>query len=576
MAESPSNSLKRPHPEYLQNGGSTPKKIRSTNGSPAPQTNGSAAGKPDISKVMADARARVAAMAAKMQGSGARTNGVASPAPTQSTENTGVSRAEQLKARVAAAMAKTSASTEQRTASPIFQPPPIEESLSRARGGLGIGLHPSLMDTSPGTSKNKQAIQPKFATTMANRRTQSPADPKLDKAKKQLDLSGPSAEEFRNNPYFDASLGGQTATLKSRNARQLQFNAKGKYVQQGAALRRQAALEQLKQRVAASSKKAGIQDDPTEKNFKVEEPPSCEWWDENLLVDKNYDDLERTKIDAEDSIVTAFVQHPVMLEPPNIKMMPAPKPLPLTSKEQAKKRRMNRMEALKEQQAKERLGLVPVPEPKVKLGNLMRVLGEEAVKDPTAVEARVNRQIQERKTNHEEMNQERKLTKEQKQEKLEQKQAQDAAKGIHVAVWKINSLANGRHRFKVNKNAEQNSLTGTVICSPTQSLVIAEGGQRSMQLYKKVLNRVDWTENDIAPVREGNKQAQAAFLNSQEDDGTLKDLAFNRCTEIWEGETVSRGFRKWAFKVVETDKEAMDALSRAKMENFWTQAKSVP
>ena len=29
------------------------------------------------------------------------------------------------------------------------------------------------------------------------------------------------------------------------------------------------------------------------------------------------------------------------------------------------------------------------------------------------------------------------------------------------------------------------------------------------------------------------------------------------------------------FKVVETDKEAMDALSRAKMENFWTQAKGV-
>lgn len=205
----------------------------------------------------------------------------------------------------------------------------------------------------------------------------------------------------------------------------------------------------------------------------------------------------------------------------------------------------------------------------------MRVLGEEAVKDPTAVEARVNRQIQERKTHHEELNQERKLTKEQKHEKLEQKQAQDAAKGIHVAVWKVNTLANGRHRFKVNKNAEQNSLTGTVVCSPTQTVIIAEGGQRSMQLYKKLLNRIDWTENDIAPVREGNKAAQAAFLNSQEEDGTLKDLSFNHCVSLWEGETVSRSFRKWAFKVVETDKEAMDALSRAKMENFWTQAKSV-
>lgn len=354
MADSPSNSLKRPHPEDVQNGDSASKKIRSTNGSPAPQTNGSAPGKPDVSKIMADARARAAAIAAR-----ARPNGSPALAPAPPTGNTGVSRAEQLKARVAAAMAKTSATSEQRTESPLFQPPSIEDGISRARGGLGIGLHPSLMDASQGASKSKQAIQPKFATTMANRRTQSPADQtsKLGKPKKQLDLSGPSAEEFRSNPYFDASLGGQTATLKSRNARQLNFNPKGKYVQQGAALRRQAALEQLKQRVAASSKKAGIQDDPTEKNFKIEEPPAYEWWDENLLKYQSYGDLIKAQIDTPDSIVTAFIQHPVMLEPPSTKLIQPMKPLPLTSKEQAKLRRMNRMAALKEQQAKERYAI---------------------------------------------------------------------------------------------------------------------------------------------------------------------------------------------------------------------------
>ena len=119
---------------------------------------------------------------------------------------------------------------------------------------------------------------------------------------------------------------------------------------------------------------------------------------------------------------------------------------------------MTRMAALKEQQAKERLGLVPTPAPKVKLGNMMRVLGEEAVKDPTAVEARVNREIAERKVGHETMNEDRKLTSDQKHEKLEQKKIQDAAKGIHVAVFKVDSLANGRHKFKINKNAEQMDL----------------------------------------------------------------------------------------------------------------------
>ena len=256
MTESPSNSLKRPHPDDYQDGTRVQKKIRSTEGSPAPQINGSTAGKPDVSKIMADARARAAAIAARMQGGGAKTNGAPSPAPPPS-DSVGMSRTEQLKARVAAAMAKTSATSEQRTASPIYQTPSMEDGIQRARGGLGIGLHPSLMETAQGSSKNKQAIQPKFATTMANRKTESPADltSKVSKSKKQLDLSGPSAEEYRQNPYFDASLGAQTATMKSRGKKELVFNQKGKYVQQAAALRRQAALEQLKQRVAANSKR---------------------------------------------------------------------------------------------------------------------------------------------------------------------------------------------------------------------------------------------------------------------------------------------------------------------------------
>ena len=385
MAESPSTGLKRPYPDDLQDGGSAQKKLRSTTESPTPHANGSANGKPDVSKIMADARARAAAIATRMQGSKAKTNGSPSPAPPpppSSGDSVGMSRAEQLKARVAAAMAKTtSTASEQRTNSPSYQVPFMEDGMTRARGGLGIGLHPSLMENAQGSSKNKQAIQPKFASTIANRRPQSPAD-KTSKAKKQLDLSAPSAEEFRQNPYFDASLGAQTATLRSRGKKELVFNQKGKYVQQAAALRRQAALEQLKRRVAAGSKKAGLQEDPTEQNFKIEGPPAVEWWDEGLCSE-NYENLDQAKIDTEDSIVTAFVQHPVLIEPPSLKNIPAPKPLPLTSKEQAKRRRIERMAALKEQQAKERLGLVPTPAPKVKLGNMMRVLGDD-VSNPQA------------------------------------------------------------------------------------------------------------------------------------------------------------------------------------------------
>jgi U4/U6 small nuclear ribonucleoprotein PRP3 len=334
-------------------------------------------------------------------------------------------------------------------------------------------------------------------------------------------------------------------------------------------------------RIAESSRKAGIDEDQvTEKAFSVPAPPEIEWWDEGLVVGDGYSGIDLPtglKIDTSDSIITIYIQHPVALEPPQEKNLPAPKPMFLTPTEQAKLRRQRRMADLKEQQAKVRLGLEPAPPPKIKKSNLMRVLGEEAVKDPTAVEARVNKEIEERAQKHREMNESRKLTKEAKHEKLSEKQAGDAARGIYSAVYKINSLANGRHRFKISKNAEQNALTGICILHPKFCLVVVEGGKHSMDSYKKLmLNRIDWTENS-APnsMREGNKEAMTAWLRAENEKGGLKNLALNKCTLVWEGEEKTRAFRKWGSKICETDAIAKDALGRAKMESFWTLAKSM-
>jgi U4/U6 small nuclear ribonucleoprotein PRP3 len=68
----------------------------------------------------------------------------------------------------------------------------------------------------------------------------------------------------------------------------------------------------------------------------------------------------------------------------------------LTKLERKKLRRQTRNEAQKETQEKIRLGLQPPPEPKVRMANLMRVLGNEAVQDPTKVEAHVRAQMAKR------------------------------------------------------------------------------------------------------------------------------------------------------------------------------------
>lgn len=402
-----------------------------------------------------------------------------------------------------------------------------------------------------------------------------------EQKKAQLDLTAPSLDELKANPYFDVSLSVKNPAGKGRISRQLVFNEQGKYVQQAAALRRQAQLEEMKKRIAERARQAGIDEDlDVDKAFLVPKPPEIEWWDEGLINGPSYDamdDPSNIKIDTPDSIITIYIQHPVLIEPPQEKIAPAAKPMFLTEKEQKKLRRQRRMAERKEQQAKIRLGLEPPPPPKVKKSNLMRVLGEQAIQDPTAVEARVNREIAERKAQHEETNAERKLSKEQRHEKLTRQQAQDAAQGIHVRVYRIDSLANGKHRYQISVNADQNKLTGVCIMHPRFNLVIVEGGHHSIRAYDKLMrNRIRWheIEGPSKSAQEGNREVLAKWLEAEDEQGNLKDLSDNQCVLIFEGEEKDRRFRKWiGARVCETDAQAKDVLSRARMESFWNIAK---
>jgi U4/U6 small nuclear ribonucleoprotein PRP3 len=333
----------------------------------------------------------------------------------------------------------------------------------------------------------------------------------------------------------------------------------------------------MKKRIAERARLAGIDEDmDVEKSYSVPAPPAVEWWDERFIDGNDYDAIEDPAKLKIDTVITPYVQHPIQLEPPQEKHMPTQKPMFLTPKEQAKIRRQRRMADLKEQQAKIRLGLEPAPPPKVKKSNLMRVLGEQAVKDPTAVEAQVNREIAERKEKHLTMNEERKLTKEQRREKLESQQEKDAALGIFMSVYRIDSLASGRNRFKIGKNAEQNKLTGICIVHPRLNLVIVEGGKHSVNNYRKLmLNRVDWTENPGPTTSDRNRESEPLWLSTEDDKGEARDFSQNTCTMIWEGQSKSRLFKRWVgARVCETESEVKAALARTNTENFWTLAKS--
>ena len=145
---------------------------------------------------------------------------------------------------------------------------------------------------------------------------------------------------------------------------------------------------------------------------------------------------------------------------------------------------------------------------------MMRVLTKEAVADPSAVEAKVRMEAAKRQLQHQLHNESRKKTREQKAEKLKKKLKEDTSNEIHVAVFRLImciffcsflftfhsrspfslscllvrfrawDLHSPQHRFKVDVNAQQYNLTGTVILFENCNVVLVEGGKSEVSILQ--------------------------------------------------------------------------------------------
>ncbi|KAK9248681.1 pre-mRNA processing factor 3-domain-containing protein [Lipomyces tetrasporus] len=548
-----------------------------------------------LAKAKAIARAKAAAAAKAMAEKQAQGRATASPTPpivsesatATPTRETNVpadsskpvintkdllAQIAERKARIAAATAGRGGASSQSgrlppSVSTPFRHPMLDDGELRARGGLNVGVHPALLNDSQPTSfgvNKRQPMNPKFATTMANAKKTAP--------KKELEiLTGLSQDDTdpTKNPYFDPDL---EARPKERNRRTLEFNAKGKYIELANDLRTQVRLEELKKRIQESSKKAGLDEelDVADMSMKKEPPPDVEWWDQPLLTNNNYDDLDNEsllKLGAPDSVITIYIQHPIPINAPWEKNASVVKPPYLTKKELKRIRKTDRAERHKDKQDRIRLGLDPAPPPKVKLSNLMSVLTNEAIKDPTLVEARVRREMEERRQKHLQDNLDRKLSSEQKHEKLKEKLEQDEKRGIMCAVFRIGSLANPQHSYKINVNARELDLKGVTIVNPKFNLVVVEGGSRAIKLYKKLLlNRIDWTLT--APMITADNESSASSGES------LAIMADNKCDLVWEGELKQHQFKRWNVRTTDNEGEAREILERSQVPHYWNLAKN--
>ncbi|CAN0265460.1 unnamed protein product [Lampetra planeri] len=386
----------------------------------------------------------------------------------------------------------------------------------------------------------------------------------------KLQLKERPTEDVEAQHFYDPRV---PAEVASRPRRHFRFHDKGRFEKIAQRIRCKAQLEKLQSEIAQAAKKTGIQSATKlaliapKKEQQDDEVPEVEWWDYYILP-SSYDHesdvhmvLEKGQLDG----ITNLVEHPAQINSPTSAdteiAVESDKPVTLgiylTKKERKKLRRQTRREAQKELQEKIRLGLAPPPEPKVRISNLMRVLGTEAVQDPTKVEAHVRAQMAKRLRAHEEANAARKLPVEQRREKKIKKLKEDTTSGVHISVYRIRDLTNPSKKFKIETNANQLFLTGGVVLHKDVNVVVVEGGPKSQKKFRRLMmNRIKWAEES----------------NSKESDSLSSEIRRrkpNSCTLVWEGTAKERSFGEMKFKQCPTESLAREHFRKHGVEQYW-------
>lgn len=298
---------------------------------------------------------------------------------------------------------------------------------------------------------------------------------------------------------------------------------------------------------------------------KREPVPEVEWWDSRVLQDpKTYGGEEGAPVAASTDRVTIYIEHPVPIEPPSEAAEPPPLPMFLTKKERKKLRRRTRMERELQRQEMVARGFIKAPEPKVKISNMMRVLSADATADPTKIEAEVKKQMATRLKNHNDRNQARKKTAEEKRGKKLEKLAKETEVETTVHLYKVSDLTNKQNRYKVDVNAQYYRLHGVAIVSDAASLICVEGGAKSLARFQKLLlRRIKWNAADKAEADDDDDHSD-----------TDKEEETNLCQLVWQGKLIKPNFPDFKFEVARTEGQARDLLRRRNVEHYWDLVKN--
>lgn len=168
----------------------------------------------------------------------------------------------------------------------------------------------------------------------------------------------------------------------------------------------------------------------------------------------------------------------------------------------------------------------------------------------------------ERRREHEERNEQRKLTKEEKAEKRKDKVETDKANEVQVALFRVADLSNYQAKWKIEINAQQLALTGCALLNDEMNLVVVEGGSKTIKKFVRLMDhRIDWS-------------AKAEGADDAMDEDEARPAKANTCHLVWKGVTKAPLFKNFRFETSKTETAARKHLAQRNCAHYWDLCKN--
>jgi len=390
----------------------------------------------------------------------------------------------------------------------------------------------------------------------------------LKKEKADLD----AAKDPERNPYFDERIRAGHSRLARKTFR---FVEEGSVVAKAERVRERTEHERIREELRENEAKAE-REAPVlalAKEDEIDEVPVVEWWDEPVLDGNDYNRIREER-------VTEYIHHPIPTKATKPEQEPRPIQLMLTSKERKRMRRQRRADQQREEQQMVQMGLTAPKPNKVKLSNLVRVLSTEISQDPTKVEAEVRQQVEARHRAHVEANQARKASAETRAQKWTARLRADVERGggVHCAVFRLGPIEDPQTRFKLDRCAEANQLTGVVILHRPCNVLVAEGGPKALgRLKRLVLRRIEWAPtSSVAPAPAGvatvpsGGEALSALSTAPTKTSTITPpTSIAPVALTWEGILPRPTFRGFKIVTIPSGEAVRIFFRKRKVEHYW-------